>query len=156
MFGMGGAYSRHNADRLFKKLILDNILMEDLYITNGGQAVSYISAGPKAMNVLNGHMQVTWRMLTAWRAGNTSPHFIYVLMKTVITDWYSSHCRWNSTRQRVHLASGNTKLLYPRTSLRERRRFRSAWRSWQICASSWEKLLAFTILTSSLPPPWRI
>uniref|UniRef100_A0A671XJR9 RecQ-like DNA helicase BLM n=1 Tax=Sparus aurata TaxID=8175 RepID=A0A671XJR9_SPAAU len=58
MFGMGGAYSRHNADRLFKKLILDNILMEDLYITNGGQAVSYISAGPKAMNVLNGHMQV--------------------------------------------------------------------------------------------------
>lgn len=59
MFGMGGAYSRHNADRLFKKLILDNILMEDLYITNGGQAVPYISAGPKAMNVLNGHMQVT-------------------------------------------------------------------------------------------------
>ncbi|XP_073329045.1 recQ-like DNA helicase BLM isoform X2 [Pagrus major] len=58
MFGMGGAYSRHNADRLFKKLVLDNILVEDLYITNGGQAVSYISAGPKTMNVLNGHMQV--------------------------------------------------------------------------------------------------
>lgn len=58
MFGMGGAYSRHNADRLFKKLVLDNILVEDLYITNNGQAVSYISAGPKAMNVLSGHMQV--------------------------------------------------------------------------------------------------
>lgn len=58
MFGMGGAYSRHNADRLFKKLVLDNVLMEDLYITNNGQAVSYISAGPKAMNVLSGHMQV--------------------------------------------------------------------------------------------------
>ncbi|XP_037622400.1 Bloom syndrome protein homolog isoform X1 [Sebastes umbrosus] len=58
MFGMGGAYSRHNADRLFKKLVLDNVLMEDLYITNGGQAVSYISAGSKAMNVLSGHMQV--------------------------------------------------------------------------------------------------
>lgn len=58
MFGMGGAYSRHNADRLFKKLVLDNILEEDLYITNGGQAVSYISAGPKAINVLSGHMQV--------------------------------------------------------------------------------------------------
>lgn len=78
MFGIGGAYSRHNADRLFKKLILDNILMEDLYITNGGQAVSYISAGPKAMNVLNGHMQVAWRTLTAWRAGNTSPHLLCV------------------------------------------------------------------------------
>lgn len=58
MYGMGAAYSRHNADRLFKKLVLDNILVEDLYITVNGQAVSYISAGPKAMNVLSGHMQV--------------------------------------------------------------------------------------------------
>uniref|UniRef100_G3P9W4 DNA 3'-5' helicase n=2 Tax=Gasterosteus aculeatus aculeatus TaxID=481459 RepID=G3P9W4_GASAC len=58
MFGMGGAYSRHNADRLFKKLVKNNILEEDLYITINGQAVSYISAGPKAMNVLSGHMQV--------------------------------------------------------------------------------------------------
>lgn len=59
MFGMGGAYSRHNADRLFKKLVLDKVLVEDLYITVNGQAVAYISAGPKAMNVLSGHMQVT-------------------------------------------------------------------------------------------------
>lgn len=58
MFGMGAAYSRHNADRLFKKLVLENVLVEDLYITNNGQAVSYISAGPKAMNVLSGHMEV--------------------------------------------------------------------------------------------------
>ncbi|KAJ0029652.1 hypothetical protein NQD34_004649 [Periophthalmus magnuspinnatus] len=58
LFAKGAAYSKHNADRLFKKLVLDNILVEDLYITNGGQAVSYISAGPKAMNVLSGHMQV--------------------------------------------------------------------------------------------------
>lgn len=62
MYGVGGAYSRHNADRLFKKLVLDNILMEDLYITNNGQAVSYVSAGPKAMNVQSGHMQVNWLM----------------------------------------------------------------------------------------------
>lgn len=58
MYGMGAAYSRHNADRLFKKMVLDNILEEDLYITNSGQAVSYVSAGPKAMSVLSGHMQV--------------------------------------------------------------------------------------------------
>ncbi|XP_066540349.1 recQ-like DNA helicase BLM isoform X1 [Hoplias malabaricus] len=58
MYGCGAAYSRHNADRLFKKLVLDNVLMEDLYITNNGQAVAYISAGPKAMNVLNGSLQV--------------------------------------------------------------------------------------------------
>uniref|UniRef100_A0A8B9KAS5 ATP-dependent DNA helicase n=1 Tax=Astyanax mexicanus TaxID=7994 RepID=A0A8B9KAS5_ASTMX len=60
MFGHGAAYSRHNADRLFKKLVLDNVLMEDLYITNNGQAVAYISAGQKAMNVLNGSMQVVF------------------------------------------------------------------------------------------------
>ncbi|KAK2842256.1 hypothetical protein Q5P01_012456 [Channa striata] len=58
MFGVGAAYSRHNADRLFKKLVLDNVLVEDLYITVNGQAVAYISAGPKAMNALSGHMQV--------------------------------------------------------------------------------------------------
>ncbi|XP_059190438.1 recQ-like DNA helicase BLM isoform X2 [Centropristis striata] len=58
MFGIGAAYSKHNADRLFKKLVLDNVLVEDLYITNNNQAVSYISAGTKAMNVLSGHMQV--------------------------------------------------------------------------------------------------
>ncbi|XP_029992855.1 Bloom syndrome protein homolog isoform X3 [Sphaeramia orbicularis] len=58
MFGIGAAYSRHNADRLFKKLVLDNVLVEDLYITNGGQAVAYVSAGPKAMNIQTGNMQV--------------------------------------------------------------------------------------------------
>lgn len=58
MFAMGAAFSKHNADRLFKKLVLDNVLVEDLYITNNGQAVAYVSAGPKAMNVLSGHMQV--------------------------------------------------------------------------------------------------
>ncbi|XP_046890088.1 Bloom syndrome protein homolog isoform X1 [Hypomesus transpacificus] len=58
MFGMGAALSRHNADRLFKKLVLDNILVEDLFIGSNGQAIAYISAGPKAMNVLNGQMQV--------------------------------------------------------------------------------------------------
>uniref|UniRef100_A0A672RLK2 RecQ-like DNA helicase BLM n=1 Tax=Sinocyclocheilus grahami TaxID=75366 RepID=A0A672RLK2_SINGR len=58
MFGVGAAYSKHNAERLFKKLVLDSVLMEDLYITNKGQAVAYISAGLKAMSVLSGCMQV--------------------------------------------------------------------------------------------------
>ncbi|RXN21309.1 Bloom syndrome -like protein [Labeo rohita] len=57
MFGVGAAYSKHNAERLFKKLVLDSVLMEDLYITNNGQAVAYISAGPKATSVLSGYMQ---------------------------------------------------------------------------------------------------
>lgn len=58
MYGIGAAYSRHNAGRLFKKLVLDNVLAEDLYIGNSGQAVAYISAGPKAMSILTGQMQV--------------------------------------------------------------------------------------------------
>ncbi|TRY58289.1 hypothetical protein DNTS_031055 [Danionella cerebrum] len=58
MFGEGGAYSKHNAERLFKKLVLDSVLMEDLHINNSGQAVAYISAGPKAMTVLSGCMQI--------------------------------------------------------------------------------------------------
>ncbi|XP_018603156.1 Bloom syndrome protein homolog [Scleropages formosus] len=58
MFGMGAAYSRHNAERLFKKLVLDCILQEDLYITANAQAVGYISAGEKAGSVLYGSMQV--------------------------------------------------------------------------------------------------
>lgn len=60
MFGLGAPFSRHNADRLFKKLVLDNLLVEDLYIGLNGQAIAYISAGPKAMNLLNGHMQVVF------------------------------------------------------------------------------------------------
>uniref|UniRef100_A0A8C8GES9 RecQ-like DNA helicase BLM n=1 Tax=Oncorhynchus tshawytscha TaxID=74940 RepID=A0A8C8GES9_ONCTS len=56
MFAIGKAYSKHNADRLFKKLVLDHLLVEDLYITANSQAVAYISAGPKAINVLGGHI----------------------------------------------------------------------------------------------------
>ncbi|KAK1158030.1 hypothetical protein AOXY_G24264 [Acipenser oxyrinchus oxyrinchus] len=58
LFGKGAAYSRHNAERLFRKLVLDRILEEDLYITANGQAVAYTSAGEKAMSVLNGYIQV--------------------------------------------------------------------------------------------------
>ncbi|XP_053355768.1 recQ-like DNA helicase BLM isoform X2 [Clarias gariepinus] len=60
MYGIGAAYSKHNAERLFKKLVLDHILMEDLYITNNGQAVAYISVGLKAMDVLRGIIQVNF------------------------------------------------------------------------------------------------
>ncbi|XP_036400178.1 Bloom syndrome protein homolog [Megalops cyprinoides] len=58
MFGIGAAYTRHNADRLFKKLVLDHILEEDLYITANGQAVAYISVGQKAGSILSGFAQV--------------------------------------------------------------------------------------------------
>uniref|UniRef100_A0A8C0EPK7 RecQ-like DNA helicase BLM n=1 Tax=Bubo bubo TaxID=30461 RepID=A0A8C0EPK7_BUBBB len=58
IFGKGAAYSRHNVERLFRKLVLDKILDEDLYITANDQAVAYIILGEKAQAVLNGSLQV--------------------------------------------------------------------------------------------------
>ncbi|XP_005381562.1 PREDICTED: Bloom syndrome protein isoform X1 [Chinchilla lanigera] len=58
IFGKGSAYSRHNAERLFKKLILDKILDEDLYINANDQPIAYIMLGTKAQSVLNGHLKV--------------------------------------------------------------------------------------------------
>ncbi|NXM76833.1 BLM protein, partial [Serilophus lunatus] len=58
IFGKGAAYSRHNAERLFRKLVLDKILDEDLYITANDQAVAYVVLGEKAQAVLDGSLQV--------------------------------------------------------------------------------------------------
>ncbi|XP_009468273.1 PREDICTED: Bloom syndrome protein [Nipponia nippon] len=58
IFGKGAAYSRHNVERLFRKLVLDKILDEDLYITANDQAVSYVILGEKAQAVLDGSLQV--------------------------------------------------------------------------------------------------
>lgn len=58
IFGKGSAYSRHNAERLFRKLVLDKILDEELYITANDQAVAYVQAGERAHAVLSGILQV--------------------------------------------------------------------------------------------------
>ncbi|XP_061232641.1 recQ-like DNA helicase BLM [Neopsephotus bourkii] len=58
IFGKGAAYSRHNVERLFRKLVLDKILDEDLYITANDQAVAYVVLGEKAQAVLDGSLQV--------------------------------------------------------------------------------------------------
>ncbi|KFV87153.1 hypothetical protein N308_14496, partial [Struthio camelus australis] len=58
IFGKGAAYSRHNVERLFRKLVLDKILDEDLYITANDQAVAYVILGEKARAVLDGLLQV--------------------------------------------------------------------------------------------------
>nr|XP_006132166.1 Bloom syndrome protein isoform X1 [Pelodiscus sinensis] len=58
IFGKGAAYSRHNAERLFRKLVLDKILEEDLYITASEQAVAYVMIGENAQAVLDGYLQV--------------------------------------------------------------------------------------------------
>ncbi|XP_072326481.1 recQ-like DNA helicase BLM isoform X1 [Scyliorhinus torazame] len=61
IFGTGAAYTRHNVERLFRKLVLDRILCEDLYITANDQAVAYVTAGEKAQQVLMGFLQVEFQ-----------------------------------------------------------------------------------------------
>ncbi|XP_053514905.1 recQ-like DNA helicase BLM isoform X2 [Artibeus jamaicensis] len=61
MFGKGSAYSRHNAERLFKKLILDKILDEDLFINAVDQPIAYVMPGSKAQTLLNGHLKTLWK-----------------------------------------------------------------------------------------------
>ncbi|XP_060611415.2 recQ-like DNA helicase BLM [Anolis sagrei] len=58
IYGKGAAYSRHNAERLFRKLVLDKILDEELYITANDQAVAYVHTGERAHAVLSGCLPV--------------------------------------------------------------------------------------------------
>ncbi|XP_045429397.1 Bloom syndrome protein isoform X2 [Pipistrellus kuhlii] len=57
IFGKGSSYSRHNAERLFKKLILDKILDEDLFINANDQPIAYVMLGSKAQALLNGYLK---------------------------------------------------------------------------------------------------
>ncbi|XP_063304766.1 recQ-like DNA helicase BLM [Pelobates fuscus] len=61
LFGKGAAYSRHNAERLFRKLVLDRILDEELFITAHEQAVAYVKVGERAQAVLNGFSKVEFQ-----------------------------------------------------------------------------------------------
>ncbi|XP_078283630.1 recQ-like DNA helicase BLM [Rhinoraja longicauda] len=61
IFGAGAAYTRHNVERLFRKLVLDKILREDLYITVNDQAIAYANVGEKAQQVLMGFLQVDFQ-----------------------------------------------------------------------------------------------
>lgn len=88
IYGIGAAYSKHNAERLFRKLVLDHILKEDLYITNNGQAVAYISAGLKATDILSGIMQVL-TYLYSFRECSWSSCFLHFYWSIVFyTPWW--------------------------------------------------------------------
>ena len=58
LHGRGSAYSRQDADRLFRKLVIDGILFEELKITAMDTTACYIKLGRKANDVLNGKMKV--------------------------------------------------------------------------------------------------
>lgn len=58
LHGRGGKYSRQDAERLFRKLVLEEYLKEDLQITNMDHAVCYLKLGKKAQDVLMGKVKV--------------------------------------------------------------------------------------------------
>lgn len=58
MHGRGSAYSRQDADRLFRKLVIDGVLMEELKITAMDHTACYIKLGRKAQDVLSGKIKV--------------------------------------------------------------------------------------------------
>ncbi|KAG8574853.1 hypothetical protein GDO81_009369 [Engystomops pustulosus] len=61
LFGKGAAYSRHNAERLFRKLILERVLDEELYITANDQAVAYMKLGERSQSVLSGFLKIQFQ-----------------------------------------------------------------------------------------------
>lgn len=62
MHGRGSAYSRQDADRLFRKLVIDGVLFEELKITAMEHTACYIKLGRKAQDVLNGKLKVRFQI----------------------------------------------------------------------------------------------
>ncbi|XP_067665705.1 recQ-like DNA helicase BLM [Haliotis asinina] len=58
LHGRGSAYSRQDAERLFRKLVIDCILMEDLQITAMEHAVCYIKQGKRSADLMQGKIKV--------------------------------------------------------------------------------------------------
>ncbi|KAM5171012.1 recQ-like DNA helicase BLM isoform 2-T3 [Mantella aurantiaca] len=80
IFGKGAAYSRHNAERLFRKLVLERILDEELYITANDQAVAYMKTGERAQAVLMGFTKVEFQ--DTENASNLRKHRASVMAAT--------------------------------------------------------------------------
>ena len=52
-------FHRNEAERLFRMLVMQDILAEDLTEGTHSQVISYAKLGPKAMDFLNGRVKVT-------------------------------------------------------------------------------------------------
>ena len=52
-------FHRNDAERLFRMLVMQDILAEDLTVGAHSQVISYAKLGPKAMDFLNGRAKVT-------------------------------------------------------------------------------------------------
>ncbi|KAK7481319.1 hypothetical protein BaRGS_00027399, partial [Batillaria attramentaria] len=58
LHGRGAAYSRGDAERLMRKLVIEGVLVEDLKITAADTAACYVRLGPKAASLMQDQMKV--------------------------------------------------------------------------------------------------
>lgn len=58
LHGRGKSYSRHDAERLLRKLVIEGILMEDLQITAMDHTACYIKIGRVANDVMMGNKKI--------------------------------------------------------------------------------------------------
>lgn len=58
MYKAGDIFHRNDAERLFRMLVLQDILAEELTQGLHSQILSYAKLGPKAMDFLNGRVKV--------------------------------------------------------------------------------------------------
>ena len=70
LHGRGTAYSRTDAERLFRKLVIDGVLYEELKITAMDTTACYIKLGRRANDVLNGKLKVSPLLTKSGSPGN--------------------------------------------------------------------------------------
>ena len=58
MYNLGPAYGRNDAERLFRHLVVEGILAEELHITALDHAACYVKLGRKSQDVLAGTKKV--------------------------------------------------------------------------------------------------
>lgn len=54
MFGAGSSYTTNDAERLFRKMVLNGVLWEELHVTAHESACCYLRLGPKASELMCG------------------------------------------------------------------------------------------------------
>jgi bloom syndrome protein len=57
MYGQGKKYQRSDIERLFRQLVVDTILDEELHITAADHTVCYVKLGRRANELLMGRLQ---------------------------------------------------------------------------------------------------
>ena len=79
MYGVGAAYSKTDAERFLRKLVLEHVLTEELHVTAHESACCYLRLGQRAADIMCGeqfmirgwhrHILFTWKEVMAGSYG---------------------------------------------------------------------------------------